>query len=148
MSQKGKTKNFIIDGFKICPRCEKNKPVEEYHFSLKKMSSYCKPCHGLMTRANWLKTKLIQRSQELMRLCGITLEQRDALFVAQGEKCDICGAVGESVIWHTDHDHATAKFRGVLCSFCNNMLGMAKDNPETLRRAIEYLTAPSVVEII
>lgn len=143
-----KTKNFIIEGWKVCPRCEKNKPVEEYHFSPKKMSSYCKDCHSLITQAYYLKTKLIQKSQELMRLCGITLEQRDALFVAQGEKCDICGVFGDSVVWHTDHDHATEKFRGVLCNFCNNMLGMAKDNPEILQRGIEYLTTPSIVEVI
>lgn len=148
MNQNGKSKNFIIDGCKICPRCEKNKPLEAYHFTPKKMSSYCKGCHGLVTRANYLKTKLIQKSQELMRLCGITLEQREAIFVVQGEKCDICGVFGDDVVWHTDHDHKTKKFRGVLCNLCNNMLGMARDNPEILRRGIEYLTTPSVVEII
>lgn len=142
-----KTKNFVIDGFKICPKCEKNKPLGEYHFSPTKMSSYCKDCHGIVTRENYQKTKLTQKSQELMRLCGITLEQREALFVAQGEKCDICEVSGEDVVWHTDHDHLTEKFRGVLCNFCNNMLGMARDNPEILRRGAEYLTTPSVVEI-
>ena len=147
MSQKGKSKNFVVDGFKVCPRCEKNKTVGEYHFTPKKMSSYCKDCHSLVTRANYLKTKSLQKSQALMRLCGITLEQRDALFAAQGCKCDICGIFGVSVTWHTDHDHRTDNFRGVLCSFCNNMLGMARDNPEILRRGVLYLTVPSVVEI-
>jgi hypothetical protein len=148
MSQKGKTKNFIIDGKKVCPKCGQNKAIEEYHFSPKKMSSYCKECHREVTKDNYQKTKLTQKSQELMRLCGITLEQRDAAFVAQGEKCDICGVFGAEVVWHTDHDHKTKKFRGVLCNFCNNMLGMAKDNPETLRRGIEYLIRPPVVEIL
>jgi Recombination endonuclease VII len=148
MSQKGKTKNFVVNGKKICPKCGVNKAVEEYHFSPKKMSSYCKECHRKVTRENWLKTNLTQKSQALVRLCGITLEQRVALFIAQGEKCDICGVSGGDVIWHTDHDHLTKKFRGVLCKFCNHLLGFAKDNPEILRRAAEYLTPSTVVEVL
>jgi hypothetical protein len=40
---------------------------------------------------------------------------------------------------HYDHDHTTKAFRGLLCSCCNQMLGNAKDNPEFLRRGLNYL---------
>jgi hypothetical protein len=72
---------------------------------------------------------------------GITQEQYDALFAAQGSVCAICkadtpGARG----WHTDHCHETGTVRGILCHSCNVGLGHFRDNLASLTRAIEYLT--------
>src|SRR5208282_1482839 len=142
------TKNFVVDGCKICPKCGENKPVSEYHFTPKKMSSYCKVCHRGVTRANYDKTKEVQQSQALMRLCGITLEQRRVLFEVQGKQCAICGISGDGVMWDTDHDHVTEKFRGVLCKPCNRMLGCCKDNIAVLVKAVEYLQPSDVIEVI
>ena len=147
-SQKGKSKNFVIDGCKICPKCGQSKALSEYHFTPKKMSSYCKVCHREVTRANYDKTKETQQSQALLRLCGITLEQRRALFEAQGKSCAICGISGDGIMWDTDHDHVTGKFRGVLCKPCNRMLGHCKDKIVVLVKAAEYLQQSSVIEII
>lgn len=74
-------------------------------------------------------------------LYGITLEERDALFVKQGSVCGICKTPEPTTSrgWHTDHDHATGVVRGVLCHHCNTLLGVARDNPQTLSNAIEYL---------
>lgn len=41
---------------------------------------------------------------------------------------------------HVDHDHETGKVRGMLCHNCNLMIGYAKEDIQTLRRAITYLT--------
>jgi hypothetical protein len=38
-----------------------------------------------------------------------------------------------------DHDHATGKFRGILCFHCNTVLGKVKDSTETLQNMISYL---------
>lgn len=59
--------------------------------------------------------------------------------------CEICGAMrtDESNRGHArmsiDHNHATMKFRGVLCYRCNLAIGHFKENPATLRAAAEYL---------
>lgn len=81
---------------------------------------------------------------------GLTLDEYRALLDAQGHRCAVCGRGDESWWtarrdtnrdgWHIDHDHETGKVRGILCPSCNLMLGYAKDNPVTLRAAIDYLT--------
>jgi len=40
-----------------------------------------------------------------------------------------------------DHDHATGKFRGLLCHSCNVALGLLKDSRVILQTLINYLGA-------
>jgi hypothetical protein len=40
---------------------------------------------------------------------------------------------------HADHSHKTGKKRRLLCSACNTGLGSFDDNPNLLKKAIEYL---------
>lgn len=72
---------------------------------------------------------------------GITLDQRDAMLVAQGNACKTCGSKdpGNKRGWQVDHCHATGKVRGVLCHPCNTGIGLARENIETLRNWISYL---------
>lgn len=70
---------------------------------------------------------------------GLTRDELAAL-LAQHDVCAICrtdnwGRKGPQV----DHDHVTGAVRGVLCSNCNTLLGHAKDDPDLLRAAVEYL---------
>jgi hypothetical protein len=53
--------------------------------------------------------------------------------------CEICGSEGNSkgIVW--DHDHATGKFRGWLCSGCNLALGNVRDQAHVLRKLADYL---------
>lgn len=51
-------------------------------------------------------------------------------------ECEICKIYTERVI---DHCHISSSYRGMLCSHCNKMLGMARDNKEVLANAIRYL---------
>jgi hypothetical protein len=80
------------------------------------------------------------RGYSLKYKFGITPEEQDALLVSQGSVCAICATdTPTKVGWHTDHCHETKAVRGILCHHCNVMLGMARDNPETLLKAAEYL---------
>jgi hypothetical protein len=75
------------------------------------------------------------------RTYGITYEERDRLFVAQGRCCASCkvteprGKKG----WCTDHDHKTGKVRGIVCNHCNLIAGLANDDVGHLAQVIEYL---------
>ena len=63
------------------------------------------------------------------------------LHARQGGKCAICGTqyvLGLKRL-ALDHCHETGRIRGLLCGSCNRGLGLFRDNPERLRKAIEYL---------
>ena len=74
---------------------------------------------------------------------GLSIERAIELWAI--EECDSCG--GTLTVAHIDHDHACCPgagscgkcVRGVLCPPCNQMLGMAKDDPEKLRLGAAYL---------
>lgn len=74
-----------------------------------------------------------------MREYGLTVEEYEELIC---EGCSICHSHEKL---HVDHDHADGRVRGALCHYCNVGLGVFKDNPERLRRAIEYLEEGVVV---
>jgi hypothetical protein len=63
----------------------------------------------------------------------------------QNNNCKICGESesgmfqGKQKRLSVDHDHKTGKIRGLLCCSCNVGLGVFKDSPELLRKAIKYL---------
>lgn len=93
------------------------------------------------SRARYHKNPDRKRVYDRMRKYGLTREQSKA--VLEVPSCQICGTDlvnrkgknGKVV----DHDHATGKVRGVLCSNCNRGLGHFKDNAQALRAAANYL---------
>lgn len=87
----------------------------------------------------------MMRESELLRKYGITL----ATYIRMGEEqnwlCAICfepetelrGGVLRPLC--VDHDHATKKVRGLLCTACNTGIGKLRDDPKLLASAITYL---------
>ena len=59
----------------------------------------------------------------------------------QNYRCAICKEKWDSqcLAFHADHDHVTGKFRGLLCHYCNCMLGFAKDDIRIIMKGIKYL---------
>lgn len=72
---------------------------------------------------------------------GFTVEQYDAMAAAQDNLCKICrrSPMGKKKRFCVDHDHATGRVRGLLCTQCNSALGKFGDTVEGLERAIMYL---------
>lgn len=81
--------------------------------------------------------------RRLERDFGLTGADWRAMAEAQAFVCAICGqppaGKGSQAVLNVDHDHKTGAVRGLLCSDCNRLLGCAKDNPDVLAAAIEYL---------
>lgn len=54
------------------------------------------------------------------------------------DRCAICdGCIANECV--IDHEHATGRIRGCLCRKCNMAIGLMREDPETLRRAAEYI---------
>ena len=85
--------------------------------------AYCNDCKKIYTKSNFYKVSF----QEMEHLMNQT-------------NCGLCEVkLKDGKHKHVDHCHETGKIRGVLCSKCNNGLGFFNDNPDMLRKAIQYL---------
>jgi hypothetical protein len=84
--------------------------------------------------------------KRLARKFGVDFDWLNGLF-AGTKSCVICQTkFYEQIVKErkpkrpvVDHCHSTGVIRGILCSNCNAILGIALDNPEILRRAANYL---------
>jgi len=105
---------------KICARCEREKPLEEFaicNTTPKKIhrKRFCKICYGEMGKErNRIKKSAPQQSLT----------------------CDLCGKECKTVM---DHCHKELTFRGWLCNDCNTGLGKFHDNVRLLEKAVLYL---------
>jgi hypothetical protein len=116
------------EGTKWCERCQEFRPNTSF-----KDGAYCIPCQRSYAAARRLMTRY-----------GLTWDDYDRLFRAQGERCAICGGRPRRAMLAVDEDHKTGEIRGLLCSRCNHdLLGTAHDDPEILRRAADYLESYS-----
>lgn len=151
---------------KACARCHETKGLEDFVHRRSMPSgrgSYCLLCARAMGRE---KTQRItadpvrkaardaytkaHRRKVALSAYGLTLDEYLALAEAQDECCAICGAVGlasrelvsvadRKYLLAVDHCHETGQIRGLLCTRCNTLLGMARDSEEVLMAAVRYL---------
>lgn len=93
------------------------------------------------------------RHYALSRNYGLSFTEYAEMYAKQGGVCAICkkpethrvpgrktanSATGVRDM-SVDHDHKTGAVRELLCNSCNHLLGAAKDNPDVLLAAAEYL---------
>lgn len=147
---------------KKCTRCLKLQPLDQYptHKNYKDgLSSWCRVCLKKNT-ADWAKRNpekakagelrresrcLINQTRRKWKLkarYNLTIEQYDAMVLAQDNKCAICntdGKHGTKGKLFVDHNHHTGKVRALLCDSCNKVLGCAFERIERLESAIKYL---------
>jgi hypothetical protein len=93
-------------------------------------------------RAAWQKSdkgRSASRRRYLMTTYGLTIEQYDAMFSEQGNRCAICRSDYPGKTWSVDHDHTTGEVRGILCWHCNVGLGHFRDDVPNLMAAADYL---------
>ena len=83
------------------------------------------------------------RESHLKNRYGLTTVEFEDLLRGQSGKCKLCEtSFSGNGIWgpRIDHDHASGDIRGLLCHSCNVGIGLLKESPEILQRAIKYLT--------
>lgn len=77
-----------------------------------------------------------KQEYHLRRTYGISREQYEQMVADQKGKCAICRKFDNKL--HVDHCHTTGQIRGLLCGSCNRGLGLFRDDPAIMRRAITY----------
>jgi len=73
---------------------------------------------------------------------GLSPEQFRALLDRQSGLCAICRETSRDSLGRglqVDHDHETARIRGLLCHACNTAIGLFQEDPARLRSALRYL---------
>ena len=78
------------------------------------------------------------RHNQLKRLYGMTLVDRDKIIESQNNMCPLCDLKSPKK-WCVDHCHSSKKFRGVICDNCNKAIGHIRDNPTVAIRIAKYL---------
>jgi hypothetical protein len=99
--------------------------------------------HNRECWAAWRKRTAQTRLAKLLKQqYGMTESEYEALLTIQGGVCGICRRSPEEAGQPrlvVDHDHATGRVRGLLCSMCNQGLGRFQDSPALLASALSYL---------
>lgn len=131
---------------KACRVCKQSRPSAEYALASDKrdgLGDICRDCHAAQRREAYESRPAEARREMNLRRFGLNATDYDAMLAAQGGVCAICASAQPRGRWNThfavDHDHKSGRVRGLLCGTCNTALGMAKDNPELLRAAADYL---------
>lgn len=93
--------------------------------------------HGLS------QTKEYDLELHMKRAYGLGFKEYEEMLFKQNGVCAICS--GEppknqhKTRLNVDHCHSTGKVRGLLCDACNRAIGLLKDSPDLLNKAISYL---------
>ncbi|HXA62906.1 MAG TPA: endonuclease VII domain-containing protein, partial [Streptosporangiaceae bacterium] len=84
------------------------------------------------------------REYHLWRRYGLDGEGLERILTVQKGLCAICS---HATAEHIDHDHKTTAVRGVLCPECNTGMGQLRDDPNSLRRAADYIEGLLIREV-
>lgn len=105
----------------------------------------CASCHREAKKAS----RRASHGRWILKTYGLTIEQYEALYEAQGGVCFICQrATGKTRRLAVDHDHKTGYVRGLLCKPCNSVLAHFRDDTDTVLRVGSYLRWPPAFSAI
>ena len=134
---------------KVCSKCGVMKSATAYHFYRDKrrkdgLANPCKKCKKACEQTH--QAKCLGRKRMLKYRYGISNQDYNGLFNDQNGKCKICGRHQAVFDYRlaVDHDHKTKEVRGLLCRYCNRLVGQYEKlktckNFDLLSRVVEYL---------
>jgi hypothetical protein len=116
---------------------ESDRPCPKGHTLRFTASANCVECNSETLRREAEARKWTRR----FRLYGLTQDRFHEILRDQGSACPICtDALAELSKIHVDHCHDTGRVRGLLCGRCNQAIGLLREDPDTMRRAIAYVS--------
>jgi hypothetical protein len=88
------------------------------------------------------RSKEYDLEYQMKKNYGIGFFEYDAMFEKQNGLCAICDAPPPNhhkKRLNIDHCHKSGRIRGLLCDACNRGIGLLKDSPDLMLKAISYL---------
>jgi len=113
-------------GYGHCRVCDASRSREAYKRSPKRIR---------VANCKWHGTSGWKIRYE--RKYGVPIEEFHKKLIEQSGRCDICNR--PMIKPCQDHNHETGEVRGLLCSFCNGLLGRVGESIEILSNTIGYL---------
>jgi len=114
----------------------------------------CATCHRIERK----RVRKAAHERRVQDVYGLPAGAYDALYAAQGGKCAIppCKATGKTKRLAVDHDHSCCSgpkscgkcVRGLLCGPHNDMLAVARDDPQHFVWMIAYLSSPPARKVL
>lgn len=137
---------------KPCTVCKIDFNAELFYKSKRSNTGYnyrCKKCDN-DARKKYRNNQperysLVKRKINLKCRYNLTIEQYLEILKKQNDCCAIClnpyprSTGNYEVSFVVDHNHATGKIRGLLCSKCNRGIGFLGDNLQNFERAYQYI---------
>ncbi len=87
-------------------------------------------------------TKEYDLELHMKRNYGLDFSKYNMMLENQNGVCAICSSLPpkhHKQRLNIDHCHSTGRVRGLLCDACNRALGLMKDSPDLMLKAISYL---------
>lgn len=130
---------------RVCTKCHEPKPESDFSADRRRrdgLRCWCRTCCNEASRAD------NRRNRRSILRHGLTLEQYDDIFEAQGKACAFCRTT-ETGTWCIDHDHACCPgqyscgrcVRGILCKSCNTFAMAAERYLDRFDELRNYLTS-------
>ena len=140
---------MIPNGSCVCVKCYKRKDNTEFRYNKR----YVRP-NGHWVRKSASCISCLSKEAKVLRQLK-KFHKRPAI----GTPCACCGRkmlkhkddvndpLTETYKMVLDHDHTNGKFRGWICSYCNQAIGHANESIKTLENMVEYLQVVAAVPL-
>lgn len=134
---------------KTCSICRKVKDLSRFGFDKNTRDGYmrqCSTCNSARVSNHKNKDQWISRPSYIRH--GLTNETYSSLLISQNNSCLVCKReFNENLLGVVDHDHSCCSgshscgkcVRGILCSTCNQALGLIHDSVDTAENLVVYL---------
>ena len=104
--------------------------------SCKKQERYvttnnCVNCNGIR--------KSYSRLKRIEKIYNLTKDDYENILKKQNNHCAICEIDLHEKNTHIDHCHSKNIVRGLLCSKCNQAIGLLQEKKESFEKAVKYL---------